>query len=171
VRCRPGRAGLVRSSILCPGSQKDRSAEVWLLHTGPDHGGKPAGWQLMLTESARYPYLAQALISPDGQMVTAMVLTGPKVGQNPGGPGVVPDNLTVEQIAVPSGRPLRVLYRRHLGSTFETSIAPDFLSLTRDASGQHWIVIAGVYHPFSGRLDHGRLIHISGLNEPGFEAW
>jgi hypothetical protein len=107
-------------------------------------------------------------------MLTAMVLTGAVVGQNPGGDGFVPDNMTVEQIAVPSGRPLGVLYRRQLGSTLEIGPSPDFLGLTGDISRQHWIVIAETGHPFNGWLYRGRLIpliNVSGLNDPGFEAW
>ena len=68
-----------------------------------------------------------------------------------------------------------MLYRRHLGSTFETGASPDFLGLTGDSTRQHWIVIAELGHdPFNGWLYRGRLvplINVTGLNDPGFEAW
>jgi hypothetical protein len=107
-------------------------------------------------------------------MLTALLLTGRVVGQNPGGNGFIPDDLTIRQIAVPSGRPLGVLYRRHLGSTFEIGPSPDFLSLTGDSTRQHWILIAETGHPFNGWLYRGKLvplINVTGLNDPGFEAW
>ena len=82
---------------------------------------------------------------------------------------------TSNRVAVPSGRPLGVLFRRHLGSTFETGASPDFLGLTGDSTRQHWIVIAELGHdPFNGWLYRGRLvplINVTGLNDPGFEAW
>jgi hypothetical protein len=102
------------TNIFCQGGQAHRVAEVWLIRPA-DGGGLLSRGQLLLRQSDRYPYLAQALISPDGRMLTAMVLTGPVVGQNPGGDGIIPDNMTIRQIAVPGGRPLGVLYRRHLG--------------------------------------------------------
>ena len=150
-----------------------RIAEVWLIRPA-DGGGLLSRGKLLLRQSARYPYLAQALISPDGKTLTAMALTGRVVGQNPGGDGFIPDDMTIRQIAVPGGRPLGVLYRRHLGSTFEIGPSPDFLGLTGDSTRQHWIVIAETGHPFNGWLYRGRLvplINVSGLNDPGFEAW
>ena len=162
------------TNIFCQGGQAHRVAEAWLIRPA-DGGGLLSRGQLLLRQSDRYPYLAQALISPDGRVLTAMVLTGPVVGQNPGGDGIIPDNMTIRQIAVPSGRPLGVLYRRHLGSTFETGASPDFLGLTGDSTRQHWIVIAELGHdPFNGWLYRGRLvplINVTGLNDPGFEAW
>jgi hypothetical protein len=171
-----GSHAYAETNIFCQGSggQAHRVAEVWLIRPA-DGGGLLSRGQLLLRQSDRYPYLAQALISPDGRVLTAMVLTGPVVGQNPGGDGTIPDNMTIRQIAVPSGRPLGVLYRRHLGSTFETGASPDFLGLTGDSTRQHWIVIAELGHdPFNGWLYRGRLvplINVTGLNDPGFEAW
>jgi hypothetical protein len=170
-----GPSAYAETNIFCQGSdQAHRVAEVWLIRPA-DGGGLLSRGQLLLRQSDRYPYLAQALISPDGRVLTAMVLTGPVVGQNPGGDGIIPDNMTIRQIAVPSGRPLGVLYRRHLGSTFETGASPDFLGLTGDSTRQHWIVIAELGHdPFNGWLYRGRLvplINVTGLNDPGFEAW
>jgi len=175
----PGSGGpgnYAETNIFCQGSggQAHRIAEAWLIRPAGG-GGLLSRGQLLLRQSDRYPYLAQALISPDGRVLTAMVLTGPVVGQNPGGDGIIPDNMTIRQIAVPGGRPLGVLYRRHLGSTFETGASPDFLGLTGDSTRQHWIVIAELGHdPFNGWLYRGRLvplINVTGLNDPGFEAW
>ena len=171
-----GPSNYAETNIFCQGSggQAHRIAEAWLIRP-VSGGGLLSRGQLLLRQSDRYPYLAQALISPDGRVLTAMVLTGPVVGQNPGGDGIVPDNMTIRQIAVPSGRPLGVLYRRHLGSTFETGASPDFLGLTGDSTRQHWTVIAELGHdPFNGWLYRGRLvplINVTGLNDPGFEAW
>ena len=182
VWCREGRGGLTGSRIICPGPQAGRTAAVLLLRPVRGHVGRIADGQVLLTQSARYPYLAQAVISPDGRTLTVMVLSGrtisqimpSRTGPRAGGPRLVPGNLTVEQVAVPSGRPLGVLYRRSLGPAFQPSLAPDFLSLAGDSSGRHWIVIAGAYYPFNGWLDRGRLVpmlHVDRLTDPGFEAW
>jgi hypothetical protein len=159
-----------RTSVWCQDDWQKRVAEVWLVRPAAGGGSLSRG-TLLLRQSARYPYLAQAVISPDGRTLTAMVLDG----QYHGGP--IPTELTVRQIAVPGGRPLGVLYRQHLnvGSTFETAAGPDPLNLTRDSTGRHWIVIVGVTPAVNGWLYQGQLVPLAGGNDvltgPGFEAW
>jgi hypothetical protein len=159
-----------RTSVYCQDDWQHRVAEVWLVRPAAG-GGLLSRGTLLLRQSAHYPYLAQAVISPDGRTLTAMVLTGPDGG------GPMPSNLTIQQIAVPGGRPLGVLYRRHLnmGTTFETTVGPDPLSLTRESTGEHWIVIAGVIPAANGWLYRGRLVPLAGIGNastgPGVEAW
>jgi hypothetical protein len=173
--CPPSGGTFLRTSIDCQNDWEHRVAEVWLIRPAAG-GGLLSHGQLLLRQSARYPYLAQAVISPDGRRLTAMVLAGPDNG------APLPSSLTIRQIAVPSGRPLGVLYRRHLnvGASFESTVGPDPLSLTRDSTGQHWIVIAGVFPAANGWLYRGRLIPLVGFGGegagpkptgPGFEAW
>jgi hypothetical protein len=104
-------------------------------------GGSVLGGRLLLTQSPRLPYLAQALISPDGSVITAMVLRGRVIG-NPQISGIFPQNLSVEQISVTTGRPLSVLYQRRLGDTSSVSgpmsdplaLIADRLTGTREAA-------------------------------------
>jgi hypothetical protein len=168
--CPPSGGSSGRTSVWCQDDWEHRVAEVWLIR--PDAGGGPLSrGTLLLRQSARYPYLAQAVISPDGRTLTAMVLSGPDGG------GPLPSNLTIRQIAVPGGHPLGVLYRRHLnvGTSFESLPGPDPLSLTRDSTGQHWIVIAGFLPAANGWLYRGRLVPLAdvggGPSGPGLEAW
>lgn len=158
---------------VCDDGQASRVAEVWSVSPASG-GGQLTSGQLLLRQSRHYPYIAQAMISPDGSTITAMVLAGPPAGQKGAGQGLVPDNMSIRQISVPSGRQLNVLYRRHLKSTFEFSPAPDFLSLTGDMARQHWIVIAGDYRPFNGWIYRGRLVPLIRVyvdGDPGSEAW
>ena len=166
----PPSGSVAENSVWCQDDWQHRVAEVRLIR--PDAGGGLLSrGTLLLRQSARYPYLAQAVISPDGRTLTAMVLAG----RPNGGPLLA--NLTVQRIAVPGGRPLGVLYRRHLnvGASFSSLPGPDPLSLTRDSTGQHWIVIAGVLPAANGWLYRGQLVPLAGVGDgpsgPGLEAW
>ena len=142
-------------------------------------GGSVLRGRLLLAQSPRIPYLAQALISPDGLVITAMVLKGRVVG-NPQISGIFPQNLSVEQISAATGRQLSVLYQRRLGDTSEVSgPMADPLTLIADASGRNLILNGGICNlhctnEFNGWLRAGRLIP---LRPAGFahreaaEAW
>jgi hypothetical protein len=168
--CPPSGGSFLRTSVFCEDNAKDRVAEAWLIRPASG-GGLLSRGRLLLRQSARFPYLAQAVISPDGRTLTAMVLSGPASG------GPLPANLRVQRIAVPGGRPLGVLYRRHLnvGTRFGSVAGPDPLGLTRDSSGRHWIVIAGVLPAANGWLYRGELVPLTaaghGRSGPGAEAW
>ena len=160
----------------CP--RRERLAQLRAIDPA-GRGGSVLGGRLLLAQSPRIPYLAQALISPDGSVVTAMVLHGRVVG-NPQISGIFPQNLTVEQISVATGRQLRVLYQRHLGDTSSVSgPMADPLALIADASGRNLILNGGICNlhctnEFNGWLHAGRLIS---LRPAGFahreaaEAW
>jgi hypothetical protein len=161
----------------CP--RGERQAQLRAIDPVGRGGGSVLGGRLLLAQSPRIPYLAQALISPDGSVVTAMVLHGRVVG-NPQISGIFPQNLTVEQISVATGRQLSVLYQRHLGDTSSVSgPMADPLTLIADASGRNLILNGGICNlhctnEFNGWLDAGRLIP---LRPAGFahreaaEAW
>jgi hypothetical protein len=142
-------------------------------------GGRVLGGRLLLAQSPRLPYLAQALISPDGSVITAMVLHGQVVG-NPQISGIFPADMTIEQVSAATGRELGVLYRRHLGDTSEVSgPMSDPLTLIADASGRNLILDGGICGPhcsneFNGWLHQGRLIPLppTGFaHREGTEAW
>jgi len=77
-------------------------------------GGRLDSGRVLLRQSARFPYLARALISPDGTAITAVVLSGALKGSHSIG-GMAPDNLAVERISVATGQKVATLYRRRLG--------------------------------------------------------
>jgi hypothetical protein len=106
-----------------------RAAEVREIGTATA-GGRLDSGRLLLRQSARYPFIASAVISPDGQIITAVVMHGPVQHQ---APGTVPRKLAVVQISATSGRQLRVLYQRPLGPTGGWTLAPD-------GSGTHWLL-------------------------------
>lgn len=62
------------------------------------HGGRLDSGRVLLRQSARYPYIAQAQISPDGSTITAIVLSG-RVKGTRAVSGFVPSNLTVIQVS------------------------------------------------------------------------
>ncbi len=70
----PQRAFSNTHSDVCGGTT--RSAEVRELDT-TSAGGPLSSARLLLAQSARYPYIARALISPDGTSLTAILLSGP----------------------------------------------------------------------------------------------
>lgn len=161
----------------CPSSE--RLAQLRAIDPAGQAGGSVLAGRLLLAQSSRIPYIAQALISPDGSTVTAMVLRGGVVG-NPGISGIFPQDLSVEQISVPAGHQLKTLYRRSLGDTSEVSGAmADPLSLITDPSGNGLILNGGICdlhctNEFNGWLQAGQLIP---LPPTGFahreaaEAW
>jgi hypothetical protein len=67
----------------------------------------------------------QALISPDGATITAVVLRGRVVG-NSQISGGVPEDLSVVRFSVSAGQPLAVLYQRRLSDTPGVNGAPHF---------------------------------------------
>jgi hypothetical protein len=169
-RCEP-RA--LNSEICIPPEkgQGSRAAEVWVLDLSAAHG------RVLLRQSARFPYIAQALISPDGSTITALVLTG-KVAALTRSYGAIPAmKLSAVQISAATGKLVRVLYRRDLDRTTAIDTAPDFLLLTPDGAGQHWMLSGGLCDDscagtFHGWIDGGRLVPLQ-PNHGGLaaEAW
>ena len=124
----------------CP--RGSRTAEVRALNPA-SHGGWVDSGRLLLRQSARFPYPVQALISPDGATITAVVLRGRVVGSSQIS-GSIPEDLSVVRVSVATGQPVAVLYQRRLGDTSEVNGAPDFLALSQDASGQHFMLNIGL---------------------------
>jgi hypothetical protein len=149
--------------------------QVWALDPASGGGQLDSG-RILLRQSARYREIAQALISPDGSTITAVVLTGPVVG-NADISGSVPANLSVDQISAATGRLLRVLYRRDLGDTSGVNGVPDPLALMPDATGQHWMLNGGICSGhcdtgFNGWIDHGQLVPLQPTDgRLAAEAW
>jgi hypothetical protein len=150
-----------------------RTAEVRALNPARG-GGRLDSGPVLLRQSARYPYLAQAQISPDGATITAVVLTG-RMSSTGKVFDLVPPDLSVIQVSRSSGQTLRVLYQRHLGHTGDINRGPDFIQLSQDAAGQHWLLSSGLsctgqcMGAFNGWLRDGGLVPLAGqeLNE----AW
>jgi hypothetical protein len=141
-------------------------------------GGSVLDGRLLLRQAPR-TFLAQALVGPDGSVITAMVLHGKIVG-NSQVSGGFPADLSVEQVSAATGRPLGVIYRRYLGDTSIVSgTESNPLMLIADATGSHLIVYGGVCGPhcsseFNGWLDGRRVVPLlpTGFaNREAAEAW
>jgi hypothetical protein len=161
----------------CP--RWERQAQVRGIDPTGRSGGSVLGGRLLLRQSPRVPFLAQALISPDGSVLTAVVLRGRVVGSSQIS-GFFPQNLSVERISVATGFQFSVLYQQHLGNTSEVSGAmADPLALSADTTGRNLILNAGICNPgctneVNGWLHAGRLVPLppGGFNHrEAAEAW
>lgn len=118
--------------------QGTRTAEVWALNPASG-GGQLSGGHLLLRQSKRNPYIIQAVISPDGSIITAVVLTK-RVSRSGGTATVVPGSLLIRQISVATGKQVRVLYRRQLPATDIGLSSSNSISLSPDSSGRYWML-------------------------------
>jgi hypothetical protein len=142
-------------------ARRARTAEVRAISPAAG-GGRLDSGPVLLRQSARYPYVSQAQITPDGTTITAVVLTG-RMSSAHGVSDLVPPDLSVIQVSRATGQPLRVLYQRNLGRTTDINTGPDFLQLSQDSAGQHWMLNGGLCaghctDGFNGWLRDGRLV-------------
>lgn len=159
----------------CP--RWERQAQLRAINPA-GHGGSVLTGRLLLRQAPR-TYLAQALVTPDGSVITAMVLRGKIVG-NPDISGIYPEHMSVEQIATATRRLLGVIYRRDLGDTSSVSgPMSNPLTLIADAAGRSLILDGGICNrgctnEFNGWLHGATLVP---LRPAGFahreaaEAW
>jgi hypothetical protein len=161
----------------CP--RWERLAQLRAIDPAGRGGGSVLAGRLLLAQSRRIPFLAQALISPGGSVITAMVLRGKAVG-NRHISGYFPQNLSVGQFSVPTGYQFNVLYQRHLGNTSEVAGGmADPLALIADPSGHGLILDGGICNlhctnEFNGWLDGQRFIPLRPggfVNRETAEAW
>lgn len=124
----------VDNTAFCSGADTPhgyRDAQVWSLNATTG-GGRLDSGTLLLSQSARYPSIVQAIAGPDGTGITAVVLSGPV---RVAGQFAVWHSLAIDRISA-SGSPLGVDYRQsHLG--------PVFVALTWDPSGRYLIFSDG----------------------------
>jgi hypothetical protein len=160
----------------CP--RWERLAQLRAINPARPGGGSVLDGRLLLRQAPR-TFLAQALVSPDGSVITAMVLRGKIVG-NPQISGIFPADLSVEQVSAETGHRLGVIYRRYLGDTSEVSgPMSDPLTLIADATGSHLILNGGICNQectneFNGWLHAGRLVPLlpTGFaHREAAEAW
>jgi hypothetical protein len=105
-------------------------------------GGRLSASAILLSESARYPNIVQARLTPDGKALTMVVLGPPYLGKF----SPVPQDLRVIQAPLAGGGQPRLLYR---GVTGPHAV----VSLSADASGRHLLLTWRL----NGWIDHGRL--------------
>jgi hypothetical protein len=135
-----------------------------------------SGGRLLLRQSAVFPYIAQALISPDGSTITALVLKGATIDSKQIS-GTYPEDMLVVQISAATGRQLSVLYCRRLGDTGEINGAPDPFALSNDAIGRNLMLNVGLCSGnctdgFNGWIRGGRLIPLQPTDgRLASEAW
>ena len=109
-------------SEVCAGT---RDAQVRELDT-TSPGSSLGSTRVLLAQSARYPYIERAAISPDGASLTALLLSGPVPPDNKGfGPGA-PERFIV-RISVATGGVTATLLRG-------TDSVSEYLTLTSTAA-------------------------------------
>ena len=104
-------------------------------------GGRLSASRILLHETARYPNIVQARLTPDGKALIMVLLGSPYLGQFP----PVPQDLRVIQVPLTGGRQ-RLLYH---GVTGPQAV----VSLGSDASGRHLLLTWRL----TGWIDDGRL--------------
>jgi hypothetical protein len=139
------------------------------------NGGSLTSGPLLFSLSAAFPYLPQVLISPDGTTLTAVALTGPV---NRAG---TPEDLSVEQISLATGKRSGVLYSQDLGSAVANgSLAYVYpVILSTDAAGQHWMLSSrfcdinnNCRAGLNGWIDNGQLVPLQpGGGSVASAAW
>jgi hypothetical protein len=105
-----------------------RFAQVRELDT-TSPGGSLSSARVLLAQSARYPYIARALISPDGTSLTAILLSGPVPPDKGLGPNA-PERLSVVRISVATGTVTGTLFQ----GVDPVSV---WSTLTADSSGRY----------------------------------
>jgi hypothetical protein len=118
-------------------------------------GGLLSSSRILLAQSPRYPYLMQALLSPDGTSLTAIALSGPKTAGDGRHSLTGPHDLSIVRISVSSGAETAVLYSaRDRAAVWST--------LTADASGRFLILGNDFSASPMGWIDAGRLRQLNG---------
>ena len=129
-----------------PGGYRD--AQVWSLSVATGGGSLTRG-RVLLRQSARFPFIAQALGGPGGSDLTVAVLSGQVANGNW-------RVLTVEDVSAATGAVLHVDYGLSLPRG--QGRLPQQVWLTADPSGQHLLISYGVDGGFTiGWIDHGAL--------------
>jgi hypothetical protein len=119
-------------------------------------GGRLSAGGVLLRESARYPNIAQALLSPGGRALTIVVLHGSYTGKA----GSKPYRFQVVQVPLTGGGS-RLLYRGRVGNHV-------LVFLGSDATGRYLILAWRL----NGWLDHGVLRALAPQSGTAFaEAW
>ena len=143
VWCHP-----IPNSDVCldePGQPGYRATQVRSLDVGTGGGTLDHGSTLRLSQSARYPVIADAVAGPGGELILA-VLSGP--ADRPLA------TLTVERVDA-AGKRLGVLYRSR---AYGTEGRPDSVTLTPSATGTYLLIAYnGPNGPVTGWIDHGKL--------------
>jgi hypothetical protein len=127
-------------SCQTPAGAVHRTAEVWALNPASG-GGQLSKGHLLLRQSARNPYISQAVLSPDGSAITAVVLTRRQIRSGDSAT-VVPGSMVVRQISVATGKQLRVLYSSKLPRSDLGASHRNIISLSPDSSGRYWMISA-----------------------------
>jgi hypothetical protein len=120
-------------------------------------GGLLSQGSVLLSQSARYPYLVQALLSPGGNSLTVVGLRGPYAGKV----FPVPQHLQVIQVPLAKGGRPRLLYHGVTGGYIDAFLGSD-------ASGRYLLLDWRA----NGWLDHGVLRPLAPQGDVAFEeAW
>jgi hypothetical protein len=119
-------------------------AQVRALHPGGSSGGRLDSGPVLLGESARFPYIAQALTSGDGSELIVAVMSGKEDPND-----LVPGDLTIVTVSVASGRQTGVLLSKNVGEpvTMGADESGEYLLVAAGGGGSHGWLHDGVFHP------------------------
>jgi hypothetical protein len=148
-------------------------SQVWALDPG-SAGGQLDNGHLLLGQSAQYPRIMQAVISPDGSTLTAIVLnqlasfTDTRTEYALSAPG----RFSVDQIAVAGGVRLSTLYQGSFGRENQWQ-------LSSDGTAGHWLIVVnddpgsgpGPDFDLNGWITHGHLTALQPVGGVYGEAW
>jgi len=126
-----GPIGVLGIGTICSGADVSRGyryTQVWSLSTATRGGALNSG-ELLLTQSARYPAIAQALAGPGGSDITAVVMSGRAYASGAW------QNLAIDHISAAGGSLLGVDYHRNNVPVAE-GVAEE-IGLTADPSGRY----------------------------------
>ena len=159
---RPGGTGLVFLALWCgsevyDGGSCEPGTHYAQVRTLPldAGGGLLSQGNALLSQSARYPDMVQALLDPGAKSVTLVELRGHGAGKAI----PVPQRLQVIRVPLGGGAP-RVLYQSPTGGQMDVFLGEVFLG--SDASGRY-LLLAGLSN---GWLDHGVLRPLSPPHGP-----
>ena len=117
--------------IICSGADVSRGyryTQVWSLSTATRGGALNSG-ELLLTQFARYPAIVQALASPGGSDITAVVMSGRAYASGAW------QNLAIDHISAARGSLLGVDY--HQNNVPVAEGMAEEIGLTADSSGRY----------------------------------
>jgi hypothetical protein len=130
-------------------------AQVRTLRLGAGGGPLTQG-NALLSQSARYPNIVQALPGPNARSLIMVILRGPDAGPIP-----VPQRLQVIQVPLSGSEPPRLLYHGPTGGHID-------VFLGADASGRHLLLA----WQSNGWIDHGVLHPLPPQGGAAFaDAW
>jgi hypothetical protein len=145
-------------------------SQVWALDHPTAGGGLLDSGRMLLGQSAQFPSIMQAVISPDGSTLTAIVVNQPASFTRSPVALAQPGSFSVDQASVATGGQLGTLYQGSFG--WENA-----WQLSSDGAAGHWLIDGdrpGLRDPglsINGWIANGRLTALPPSEGVYSEAW